>query len=338
MKAAFEHARNIFCINHLINNVIERSISESSEVNAVVTTCSKLVKYFKKSGSNSALNTTLKSYTPTRWNTGFYLLSSIQINWVDITQILQEKLESSRFSHLNIAFINEVIEVLKPFEVASRFLEGEKYPTIHHVIPQIRKLKKVISANNQNGSEIIKQFKEQLLLNMDSVIDDNINDFHKIALFLFAPANKLQNISRSEKHNIHEKCKDILKIYESTWATANATINYANAPQYDDEINNEIARYESQTVSYHKEFDALEWWEARKREYPMLYKLSRLIFAIPASSAASERLFSKARHLLSEKRSVLGKNPTSVSQVMFLHSNLDLNTMNTINFIDELMY
>lgn len=93
MKAAFEHARNIFCINHLINNVIERSISESSEVNAVVTTCSKLVKYFKKSGSNSALNTTLKSYTPTRWNTVFYLLSSIQINWVDITQILQEKHE-----------------------------------------------------------------------------------------------------------------------------------------------------------------------------------------------------------------------------------------------------
>jgi len=53
-----------------------------------------LVKYFKKSGSNSSLELFLKSYSPTRWNTVFYLLRSIEFNWSDISKHLSEKRSS----------------------------------------------------------------------------------------------------------------------------------------------------------------------------------------------------------------------------------------------------
>lgn len=46
MKTAFRNDRHIFCINHLLNNVVEKSISNVQAVSSLSTACAKLVKYF----------------------------------------------------------------------------------------------------------------------------------------------------------------------------------------------------------------------------------------------------------------------------------------------------
>lgn len=66
----------------------------------------------------------------------------------------------------------------------------------------------------------------------------------------------------------------------------------------------------------------IQWWESRKIELPLLYKVSCRILAVPATSAASERAFSVAGNVLSEKRSSLGLNDSLTNEIMFLHSNL----------------
>lgn len=68
----------LHCVDHLIHNALQKSIEEVAEAENLCQAWCKLVKYFKKSGLNSALATTLKSFSPTRWNTVYYLFVSIE--------------------------------------------------------------------------------------------------------------------------------------------------------------------------------------------------------------------------------------------------------------------
>lgn len=87
-----------------------------------------------------------------------------------------------------------------------------------------------------------------------------------------------------------------------------------------DRVENEIMVYENLTVPLSDEFDVLSWWEVNKLQFPLLGNLSKRIFAILASSAPSERAFSGARNLITEKRSQL--SPHIVNDLMVVNRNL----------------
>jgi len=54
-------------------------------------------------------------------------------------------------------------------------------------------------------------------------------------------------------------------------------------------------------------------------QFPKLATIAHQVFAIPASSAASERSFSAAGFTVSERRSAL--SPDTVDDILFVHSN-----------------
>jgi hypothetical protein len=66
----------------------------------------------------------------------------------------------------------------------------------------------------------------------------------------------------------------------------------------------------------------LEWWASRAASYPVLSQMARVYLAIPASSAPSERVFSTASLLLSDKRRRLEES--RVARLMFLKHNMKL--------------
>lgn len=65
------------------------------------------------------------------------------------------------------------------------------------------------------------------------------------------------------------------------------------------------------------EVDPLEWWRMNKMSYPTVSKLARKYLGIPASSVASERLFSYSGGVVADKRSRLGDD--AVSDIVFCH-------------------
>lgn len=212
MVAAFNQFDHIYCINHLLNNVVEKSIKQVDEIAELCNMCSKVAKYFKNSGENSNLDTSLKSFCPTRWNTVFYLFDSIEKNWLQIGNILQQKNELQRIENINISLIKGIIKLLKPFEEASKTLEGEKYATIHLVFAYINGLKNTCLPENDD-IDIIKKFKEILNDHISSVVIQNMTITHKIALFLFPPANKLVHFSEDERVLVKSECAKHLKSY-----------------------------------------------------------------------------------------------------------------------------
>ena len=63
----------------------------------------------------------------------------------------------------------------------------------------------------------------------------------------------------------------------------------------------------------------LLWWKAKELRYPILSKLAKGYLCVPATSVASERVFSSAGHLVSAQRSCLRSG--HVDKLIFLKKN-----------------
>lgn len=63
--------------------------------------------------------------------------------------------------------------------------------------------------------------------------------------------------------------------------------------------------------------DVLEWWLEHRVDFPNLAILARKYLAIPATEASSERLFSAAGNVLTDRRSKMSSD--SLEQLVFLH-------------------
>lgn len=67
--------------------------------------------------------------------------------------------------------------------------------------------------------------------------------------------------------------------------------------------------------------DPLNWWKQRILFYPQLQQVMRRRLCIMATSVPSERLFSKAGQLVTERRTRL--SGWKISKIMFVHANMD---------------
>ena len=48
--------------------------------------------------------------------------------------------------------------------------------------------------------------------------------------------------------------------------------------------------------------DQLRWWQAHQEQFPLLAYLARVVFAVPAASSKSERVFFVAGKMVTPKR------------------------------------
>ncbi len=65
--------------------------------------------------------------------------------------------------------------------------------------------------------------------------------------------------------------------------------------------------------------DPLVWWNEKKEQFPVLARLARKYLAVSATSTASERLFSDAGNILTNKRTRM--KPKLFKKIMFLKRN-----------------
>jgi hypothetical protein len=87
-------------------------------------------------------------------------------------------------------------------------------------------------------------------------------------------------------------------------------------PESDMMNQDELSMYQSE--HYVPNQNVLQWWKERQIKIPMMAKLAIWIFAISASSAASERAFSTSGRVIKERRTCL-KGDT-VESIFFLNN------------------
>lgn len=65
----------------------------------------------------------------------------------------------------------------------------------------------------------------------------------------------------------------------------------------------------------------LDWWKTHENRFPILARIAKSYLAIEATSASSERIFSKASRITTRDRNRL--SPDMVGCLMYISSNLD---------------
>ena len=77
-----------------------------------------------------------------------------------------------------------------------------------------------------------------------------------------------------------------------------------------EEVEREFLAY-MKDKSYKEGTDILEWWGKKREKFKILSRLARVYLAIPATSASSERVFSKAGRVIAKDRTRLGTEKAS---------------------------
>ena len=72
--------------------------------------------------------------------------------------------------------------------------------------------------------------------------------------------------------------------------------------------------------------DPLSWWRKNAKRFPCLAGAARNYLAVPGTSAASERVFSSGRHLVSEFRQKLGEEMIRTCMLVKCWMDIDIDS------------
>lgn len=240
--------------------------------------------------------------------------------------------------------LNDLHDVLTIFKTATDMLQGSKYPTLNFTFLLYAEIKQSLEnekldpknscLKNKMYNILLRNFgkrfkiSEQLLLGAildpitqnltavgDYIQENNIDIFHLIQ----TKCSFYGLVVKNHNFNGHQEPQS-----ESTKNTAkkmkyNLLLKHVvQSPE--NILEDEYLKYKHLTINP-EEHDVLDWWKVNYNIFPNLAALAKIILAIPATSAPSERNFSYAGILITNKRSQLA--PTKVEKVLFIHDNFD---------------
>lgn len=339
------------CWAHLLNNVVE-AMCDIADVKAVISDAAALVRYVKKSGLNSRLETSLKSYCETRWSTTYTMLHSIVSKFEAINVLLEERQKQHYIECLQKSTISKIALFLEPFKIWTDFLEADKSITIHKVLPVYMKMMEHLRLSCEKDVEIISSKNFNLIENMKTMGREYIrtrkDDFtptidQYIAVVLHPRLKKLKKVENEKREFIYGLIDSHIsgeKPAQSCTKKAKR-ISQSMLEDFADSDNDDILQSHSQ--KYCKEFEEYlrvispnddefysnddsnalsQWWFKYRSMYPNLFKLFIKTSSIPASSAPSERQFSVTGIIINDRRScILPKNVSNIMMCRNLYKN-----------------
>lgn len=269
---------------------------------------------------------TLKTMCDSRWNTLNYMIDSVVKNYDKIAEVLSQRESHHRLPPKNILI--EVNNFLNLFTEITTRCEASKTPTAHLIWISNHKINEHLTIQRRD-LEVIKQMKKAASEYFQKDCFD-LTDFNIVAPILYPPMNALSFASANEKDNAFSILRNMMKdiesnnddgIYiddESKRKVSNSFMQeYVNCANGD-----ELSRYRQTLVVENDDFDLLKWWSDHRKEYPTLYKIFCKVYSVPATSAASERQFSSAGNIITDKRSSLA--PKKAEAILILNNNPDI--------------
>lgn len=290
----------------------------------------------------------------TRWNSTYHMLERFvqQSNLVTTTLCLLGK-NHLCISNDELSLIKKVIPLLEYFDEATKELSAEKFTSLSKVIPIVRGLQDSLQMIDDDmdgltlrniplSEELKKQMSRRFatvegifLVGAATILDPR---FKKLpfadASNIKAIEERLKNILRSKYTNYASESSTAPSVpslpgpestiksgKKSLWnsfdAKAEKTSQIVSNPSA--EAIMELRRYFEEPRVMRSE-DPLSWWKKKAPLFPNLSKIAKGILCVPATSVPSERLFSKAGELISQRRSTLKEK--NVNMILFLNKNL----------------
>ena len=286
----------------------------------------------------------------TRWNSTFYMCESLLENRWPISAVLSDesvtKVEHRRLDLTSTQWelLGDLVKILHPLEIGTTYLCSEASSSLSSILPVLFGIIKHLEVK-ENDSVVIKRFKisvESQIRSRWHLDDIDVSDINILASALdprykslrFLDAEKITEVKAELKNQVQQLTLDQSANGHSTNSSLNSqesqppTKKKALDILFGKEDKNSSVILEDEVELYFSEnsasrsCDPLIWWKTNSLRYPRLSQLVKPLFAIPATSTASERLFSVAGLTVTKLRSSL--NRENVNTLVFLHNNYSL--------------
>ncbi|MBW0571655.1 hypothetical protein O181_111370, partial [Austropuccinia psidii MF-1] len=231
----------------------------------------------------------------------------------------------------NWTFFQQILEFLKVVATATDEVQGDSYPSLGLVMPWYQLLRETCQKTK------IKVSRESQLFDAADQAYSKLKSYYNIRSNSCAMCLILDPLSKLTWFNQHDSLqedeinsdsnpirykdeslrhlKEVYVEYSSEYA-----INFSQDPQVSETVSsnmkklhlfeermskrknktNEILEY-LQTDSPNYSICILELWKSHKNRFPILSKIARDYLGIPATLAPSERVFSEAGNLITNK-------------------------------------
>lgn len=329
MKKALKDFIRLNCFPHFVNNVAKESCKIDIIKNNIAA-CGDLVRFMKISGHNNQLEKSLKSSSPTRFNSVLATVDSIIENWDQLEIILMQENETERLDKIDKTVLLQMKSFLQPLKQWSDFTESSHKSSLYAVWLGIDSLIKHCTV--KDGDEhIITLMKTKALCYIEKRFE--LHSFHRISTFLHPNYKNLRFASESMIQCTVNETKELLQKYEdsrSIPASCSAQDRRSSGSSVDS-VNSELSNYlndfvdedevdKYQRLNFMTDMDIVPaiWWHEKRQDFPCLSKLAIAIHGLPASSTPSERCFSVSGAIITDKRSSL--DPNAIEDLLILRS------------------
>jgi len=202
--------------------------------------------------------------------------------------------------------------------VASRELERDKTPTLFLVFPWFCKLKE--HCEERSDFNELELLKSRAMTYLIEKFPDEM--FYKVGMFLNPKFRRLRMLPEEERENVYGYVSNAISnsIGQEAPQVPNKKkkLDFNEWADYsENSVENELNLYRHQSLSENVDENLLNWWKNHSSTFPSLARLAKQILSIPASSASSERNFSTAGSVITERRTRL--SPNNVDAILFIH-------------------
>lgn len=346
VKAIEKGNRRFNCAAHVLNNILKVSMEADEPMRDLIQNAKAIVSHLKRTRKCRELKKGLKQSMPVRWNSNYIMLKSINDQIADVNRLVTVdaviNIETDEYSDesndepdvmndnsirpINPGMLTEIVEFLEKCQDCFNDLEQDKVPTFH----KIELWKKMLLQECLSTSTDTINIKNIKRVTASAINDRMItNVMHHAAVFLNPRFNKLTMLNEEEREAVIAYVKSTCdridcSVVAQPVGKRSRFESFYNAPITDDAymIDHEISLYTGSAVmanTMDEDLHLLDWWRDNEKHNPKLAKLAKQILNVPASSAASERLFSSAKRIYEERRTSLSAQ--KLEELIFIHAN-----------------
>ena len=342
LVAAVKNFDRISCAVHDLSLCVKAALKsvENTKIGNMIEESKVLVRFFKKSGMNRDLSKTLKQEVPTRFNSIYTMLASVDAVYDEITAKLTAVDNLHYMSNIRRKTLQAVCKELKRFLDATQKLAVEKEETLHLVHPVLfelqSKLVKQADKYAEDGEQEIAKLCSELCKSLKDKCLSKLTWYHIAATVLYPPfrGHPALESNEADVDRVRQDLSVMLADFDATDAEQHRSKKARTIlpdsdceTESDDDDNNtrrssDVDRYF--TTAYECDFlNPLEFWKSQCNKLPGLSAVARSIFAIPASQNKTERSFSAASHILTDPRNSL--DPDHLDELVLLRSHYKQN-------------
>ena len=329
------------CFAHTLQLVVKDGFKEAGAINKVLAKASSIVSHVRRSTHATEVldgEIRLQTANATRWNSQLMMIRSI----LRVSEEKLQKVDCSQLTRYERNIMEEMCDILGPFEHATNLVQGQNIVTSSLVIPCVKGMKVTLQKLYEKyNSKFVKALRTSFEKRMSSYETDVYilatsldprfklkwctgaeHDEHKSLLLRTSSAVQLpQSTIETLPEIVQQESKrpkleyDLLDMFMEPGSEVQSLPTPAA-------VESEITRYLNEPCC-EKSIDPLSFWQLHQSTFPHLSYMAQRYLAVPASSAAVERLFSIGGKIFRPERCRLSDKV--FEQLMFLRCNAHLN-------------